>query len=336
LWASTLNGGSADITNCTIANNNGRGIYAQSTPVTIVNSIIYFNKDFQIYLWSPPIPEISFSNIEDRDSGGIYGSISWGDGAMDEDPLFIDTTNTDFHLSPGSPCNGAGSPTIYPENDIEGNSRPDPICTNVDLGPYESIYPLNIPPYILNPIDDRIVNEGFDQNFIVFLYNVFDDAETDVLIFDAVALSVGVNPVINDDSLYILSEPAFYGAVDIVVTATDGCFASVSDTFLVNVLEAGIIEVPSDGIPSAYFLADNYPNPFNSFTTIEYSIPRESDVTLTVYSLVGQIVDVLVDQTMKSGYYAVNFDASKLSSGIYFYKIQAGSFSATKKCMIVR
>jgi hypothetical protein len=336
LWNSTLNGGSAEITNCTIANNKGRGLYTQSTPITILNSIIYFNEDFQIYVWAPPIPEVSYSNIENKDSGGIHGNVSWGDVAMDKDPLFVDTTNTDFHLSPESSCNGAGSPTICLENDIEGNSRPNPICTNADLGPYESIYPLNIPPYILNPIDDRILNEDFGQINIAYLYKVFDDAETDVLIFDAAALSDGVDPDINNDSLYILSEPEFYGSVDIVVTATDACFASVSDTFSVDVLQAGVIEIPSDKIPSTYSLADNYPNPFNSVTTIEYSIPKKSDVILTVYNLGGQVVDVLVNQAMEPGYYSVKFDASRLSTGVYFYKIQAGSFSATKKCMIIR
>jgi hypothetical protein len=336
LWASTLNGGSADVTNCTIANNEGRGLYIQDTPVIIVNSIIYFNKDFQIYLWSPPIPQISFSNIEDKDSGGIHGSVSWGDGTMDKDPLFIDTANTKFRLSPESPCNGAGSPTLCLENDIEGNLRPNPICTNGDLGPYESMYPLNNSPYIINPIDDRIVNEDFNQIFIAYLNNVFDDVETSTLIFNAVALTGGINSAISNDSLYIFSEPDFNGSVDIVVTATDACFSSVSDTFSVVVLPAGVIEIPLDKIPSTYFLADNYPDPFNSVTTIEYSIPKKSDVTITVYSPVGQVVDVLVNQTMEPGHYSVQFDASKLGSGVYFYKIQAGCFSDVKKCTIIR
>ncbi len=336
LHATTEDWGDANITNCTIANNKGSGLYVYGTPAIIVNSIIYFNKDFQIYVDAPPIPEASYSNIEDKDGDGIHGNVTLGDGIIDKDPLFADTANTDFHLSPESSCNGAGSPTICLETDIEGNSRPNPICTIADLGAYESMYPLNIPPYILNPINDTIVNEDFGQIRIAHLSNVFDDVETTALIFDAAPLSDGVETSIHTSILYIHSEPEFYGSVDIVVTATDACFASVSDTFSVDVLQAGVIEIPKDGIPSKYFLADNYPDPFNSVTTIEYSIPKESDVILTVYNLGGQVVDVLVNQTMEPGYYSVKFDASKLSSGVYFYKIQAGSFSATKKCTIVR
>jgi hypothetical protein len=328
LWVS---GGGADVTNCTIASNESRGCYIQDAGATIVNSIIYFNKDFQIYLWSPPLPQISFSDIEDKDTGGIHGDVSWGNGNMDADPLFIDTANTNFQLSPESPCNGAGSPTICLENDIEGNPRPNPICTRGDLGPYESIYPLNNSPYIINPIDDRIVNEDFGQINIAFLYNVFDDVESAVLHFDAVALSSGVNPFINNDSLYIDLEPEFNGTVDIVVTATDGCFASISDTFSVDVLPSGVTE-----ISFTYFLADNYPEPFNSVTTIEYSIPKKSDVTITVYNPEGQVVDVLVNQTIEPGHYSVQLDASKLGMGVYFYKIKAGSFADVKKCTVIR
>jgi poly(3-hydroxybutyrate) depolymerase len=83
-------------------------------------------------------------------------------------------------------------------------------------------------------------------------------------------------------------------------------------------------------------LHQNYPNPFNSVTTIEYSIPKKSDVIINVYNLAGQVVDVLVNQIMEPGHYSVQFDASKLGLGVYFYKIQAGSFSDAKKCLVIR
>ena len=85
-----------------------------------------------------------------------------------------------------------------------------------------------------------------------------------------------------------------------------------------------------------FTLSQNYPNPFNPATTIEYSIPQNSFVTLKVYNVLGQEIASLVNQEQKASNYTVNFDASRLASGIYFYKIQAGSFTLTKKMLLLK
>ena len=85
-----------------------------------------------------------------------------------------------------------------------------------------------------------------------------------------------------------------------------------------------------------FSLSQNYPNPFNPTTMIEYSIPQNSFVTLKVYNVLGQEVASLVNQEQKASNYAVNFDASRLASGMYFYKIQAGSYSLTKKMLLLK
>jgi len=89
-------------------------------------------------------------------------------------------------------------------------------------------------------------------------------------------------------------------------------------------------------IPKEFSLDQNYPNPFNPTTTIEYSIPKKSDVTISVYNLNGQVVDVLVNRTMEPGYYTTQWDASKVGSGIYIYRITADGFSDVKKCVILK
>lgn len=83
--------------------------------------------------------------------------------------------------------------------------------------------------------------------------------------------------------------------------------------------------------PSTFFLNQNYPNPFNPSTSIQYQIAGISQVTLKVYDVLGNEVATLVNEAKPAGSYEVNFNASKLSSGIYFYKLQAGTFLKTKK-----
>ncbi len=96
------------------------------------------------------------------------------------------------------------------------------------------------------------------------------------------------------------------------------------------------ITVELSAIPTEFSLSQNYPNPFNPATTIEFSLPKEADVLLKVYNLLGQEVVTLLSGQMKAGYHKVKFDASGLSSGVYLYKIQAGDFSAVKKLMLLK
>lgn len=84
------------------------------------------------------------------------------------------------------------------------------------------------------------------------------------------------------------------------------------------------------------FSISNYPNPFNPTTAINYQLPVDGFVTLKVYDIVGKEVAKLVNENKGAGYYKVNFDASKLSSGIYIYTIYAGSFSASKKMLLTK
>jgi len=100
-------------------------------------------------------------------------------------------------------------------------------------------------------------------------------------------------------------------------------------------LATGVSEKTSS-LPTNFELSQNYPNPFNPTTSIEYSIPRASFVTLKVYNLLGQEVASLVSQEQKASKYTVSFDASRLSSGVYFYQIQAGNFSLTKKMLLLK
>ncbi|MFA5804022.1 MAG: putative Ig domain-containing protein [Melioribacteraceae bacterium] len=90
------------------------------------------------------------------------------------------------------------------------------------------------------------------------------------------------------------------------------------------------------GIPTEYVLMQNYPNPFNPTTSIKFGLPTESNVRLSVFNILGQEVALLVNQTMSAGFHKVNFDASQLTSGLYFYKVQAENFVQVKKMMLMK
>lgn len=89
-------------------------------------------------------------------------------------------------------------------------------------------------------------------------------------------------------------------------------------------------------LSKSFALSQNYPNPFNPITTIKYGLPEPSDVTLRIHNLLGQHVEELVNSHQEPGYYKVQWDATMLASGIYFYHIQAGEFSQTQKLILLK
>ncbi len=96
------------------------------------------------------------------------------------------------------------------------------------------------------------------------------------------------------------------------------------------------LNISMNNVPKSFNLSQNYPNPFNPITKIKYQIPEISFVTLKVYDVLGNEIVVLVNEEKPAGEYQVEFDATGLSSGIYFYKIQTGSFIETKKMILMK
>jgi predicted GH43/DUF377 family glycosyl hydrolase len=105
----------------------------------------------------------------------------------------------------------------------------------------------------------------------------------------------------------------------------------------------GAVPVGQRGLPENYLLKQNYPNPFNPSTTIRYELPHASRVSLKVYNTLGQEVATLVNETKPAGMYTVQFDArlpggqaGRLASGVYFYRLEAGTFVQTKRLVLLR
>jgi hypothetical protein len=89
-------------------------------------------------------------------------------------------------------------------------------------------------------------------------------------------------------------------------------------------------------LPTKYDLKQNYPNPFNPVTKIDYALPKQGYVTLKIYDVLGREVRTLINEVKQAGYYSVDFDASTLSSGVYFYKFESGAFSDIKRMMLIK
>jgi hypothetical protein len=155
-----------------------------------------------------------------------------------------------------------------------------------------------------------IVDIVFDKNGKLYGLSGTGTATNKLLVIDTVS---GAASVIGD-----------LGKADIQAIALDP--ASI----------AGIAQQIAGVVPSMYMLEQNYPNPFNPTTTIRFNIPNQSNVTLTVYDVVGREVARLAEGVHQAGVYAVQFDASKLSSGVYYYKLSSGTFSDIKKMLILK
>jgi len=98
-----------------------------------------------------------------------------------------------------------------------------------------------------------------------------------------------------------------------------------------------LISSPADELlPTEFRLEQNYPNPFNPSTTIQFAVPKASQVTVKIYDVLGRRVATLVDEKYQPGTYKVTFEAGDLASGVYIYRIQAEGFAQTRKLMLLK
>lgn len=144
------------------------------------------------------------------------------------------------------------------------------------------------------------------------------------------------NVVVVNDFTITANSPSSLpaGNYNVRVTNPDGQFDQLILAF--RVYSSTAIEPLDLTVPGQYELAQNFPNPFNPTTNIRFAIPQSGHVKLTVYNVAGQEAATLVNGVMSAGTYKVDFDARHLSSGIYFYRIEAGSFLQVKKMLLTR
>lgn len=134
---------------------------------------------------------------------------------------------------------------------------------------------------------------------------------------------------------YFLTMPSY--SIELALNVTRGAETSSTSKIVVN--DTGLFakgNMESSAIPSETKLYPNYPNPFNPTTQIKFSLKKAGLVSLIVYNSLGQVVANLVNDNKQAGNYSVNFDASKLASGIYLYKLVAGDYVKTEKMILMK
>jgi len=163
---------------------------------------------------------------------------------------------------------------------------------------------------------------GFSEDILIIRTDELGDTLWTIAYGDS-SYDVGNSIIQSSDGGYIIAgaEESFVNGVNFLLMKIDSdLLPSVDEKF----------------IPSEFSLSQNYPNPFNPSTKIKYQIPEMSFVTLKVYDVLGNEVATLVNKEKPAGEYEVEFNASKLPSGIYFYQIKAGEFIQTKKMIFIK
>ena len=129
-------------------------------------------------------------------------------------------------------------------------------------------------------------------------------------------------------------DASYKASVNLATAASDGKI--VGSTLWSFKGLASDVEATSNQVPERFALQQNYPNPFNPSTTFEYSISKSSHVVLEVFNVLGQSVAKVVDGQLNAGTYRSTFDASRLSSGVYLYRLKAGDFVQTMKMVLMK
>jgi len=203
--------------------------------------------------------------------------------------------------------------------------------TNLFVTNPDSIFFESVPVGDSATISVDLINNSADPVDITGYYNVNEDYVVENTVpftlpaFGTVSLNIKFIPSEDGyfkDFLHIRSDTETSRIAQVMILAgrTDTIFS----------------DVKKDEIIYNYVLEQNYPNPFNPSTIIRYSIPIQSKVNLTIYNSIGENIAEIIDLTQNAGSYEVEFDGSELSSGIYFYRLQVGSFIETKKMILLR
>ncbi|MDZ7341963.1 MAG: DUF4961 domain-containing protein [candidate division KSB1 bacterium] len=183
--------------------------------------------------------------------------------------------------------------------------------------------------YWTKELENRL-SSGADMQWVVYQantpynYQAGDTAYIDVQIELNVGTTLGKYEIgyFVTNAALDFTEPEYYSfRLENPITVIQGTGVKSSSA-----------EVPGND----YQLSQNYPNPFNPLTTIQYDLPKAGLTTLKLYNLLGEEVAVLLNEYKAAGSYQLQFDASKLESGVYYYKIKSGDFEATKKLVLVK
>jgi hypothetical protein len=204
----------------------------------------------------------------------------------------------------------------------------------------DSLKHTNYMPYLKSQIPNQRDTVGHPFNYQFPDSAFIDDDGNNTLTYTA-KLSSGLPLpswlLFDSTSRTFSGTPPAAATLTIKITATDTANASVVCTFKITlVADPYGIEENNGQLPKEFRLFQNYPNPFNPSTSISFSLPSNSFVSLKVFDLTGREVATIVSEELPAGKYARQWNAHGISNGVYYYRIQAGSFTETKKLMLLK
>jgi len=317
------------LTNVTITNNKatndtGGGIYTTGSTLSVNNSIIWNNFQDEIN----GDATVTYSNIK----GGYTGT-----GNIDADPLFCDTLSYKYYAT--SPAVGAGENGVNMGAGGIGCDVPQAfewVSTALDT--------INITKTNLTDTYTAQWTESKDVyndsiNYLVYAKVGVYPAEE---IYDTTVTSVSIT---YQEILWGVFEgsPVNGATVSLNVKATDGIDTVdvTGDNRVIYVNRYEYLSTEGEGVPVEFALHENYPNPFNPTTTLRFDLPEVSDITLTIYNMLGQKVRTFNYQNTSAGYHSVKWNATNdygdpVGAGVYLYQLQTKDFVKTRKMVLLK
>ncbi|MBN2017236.1 MAG: T9SS type A sorting domain-containing protein [Candidatus Cloacimonetes bacterium] len=320
-------GAAIGITNCTtqasnitVADNtsplSGGAFWVNGGSLELHNSILWNNLPEDIFVLSG--------------TANVYNSCisdgTTGTNVISADPKFVNYAGYDFHLDETSPCIDSGDDSIVPFAlplfDFEGNNRIIDGDLNgtpeIDMGAYEFV---------------PIVPTGFIAGNVSDIDGIpLENAEITAGTYTATTDSNGNYSMEVEAGEYTVNcYLAGYQIPDAVnVTVLAGFTMTVDFILEFDVGNDDIINV------SGLTLRGNYPNPFQSHTTISYSLKQATSVSLEIYNLKGQLIELLLDENIKAGDHTHEWNCQNVQAGVYFLKMKAGNEESVKKLILMR
>jgi len=293
--------------------------YGSSSPNASRIRYIYYHVPF-------PYPDDPLAQVATSDAAGrnqYYGPFSatpvtFFDGANQGTAYASWETSLNNRVSVASPLNIA----------LRGNRTGSDAAVSATIHAVGSLPsgPLAIHFVIVEDVSYAGRNGITPQNFVMRKMLAGGSGETFTIVNGETKIIEKTTPLTNVTSM---DKAGF-----VVFVQEVGTKAIVQSDYISYGILADVDDAGSQ--PATYLLEQNYPNPFNPTTVIRYQLPVASSVRLVVYDMLGREVKVLVDEREESGSHQVDFDGSGLSSGMYFYKMDAGAFVQTRALLLLR
>ena len=300
-----------------IANHGGGYAYYVNTPAAIVTSDYndLYTTGVNLAYWGGDLTDLAaLQSASGKDANSISAN-----------PQFI--SNTNLHTT-AAEIDSAATPLAEVGDDIDGELR-DGLFP--DIGADEVIFGINNSP-IITSLPDTLARADSLYEYQVVATDLDGDTLTYHLLIAPAFLSIDTT------SGLIQGTPtqADEGDHPVSIEVDDGNGGTANQIFTLHVQPPLGINQFTNQIPKEFALKQNYPNPFNPTTTIEYDLPKAAQVKIEIYNLLGKRVKTVLNIYKNAGRHKFIFDSNNLASGVYLYRIEAGTYTNSKKMILLR